>query len=129
MPSKAQGLSLNVIIIALIVLVVLIILIAMTTGYFGKRWVPSFNKISDASCATQGKVVDKSTGCIGDDKEGTGFYDDVGENEMCCVAKSCGEQSGTCRPKVVNEIYCPLSESEIGGLGKLGCSSSEKCCK
>jgi len=40
MHKKAQGLSLNTIIIAIVVLIVLVVLIMIFTGYFGSRFTP-----------------------------------------------------------------------------------------
>ena len=53
MPSKAQGLSLNAIVIAAIVLVVLLVLVGMTTGYFG-NWRGKFKLASATSCSEAG---------------------------------------------------------------------------
>ena len=47
--KKAQGMSLNTVIIAIIVLVVLVVLVMIFTGYFGKIFTPSVS-----SCGTQG---------------------------------------------------------------------------
>src|SRR3989338_1289872 len=49
MTKKAQGMSLNTVIIAIIVLVVLVVLVMIFTGYFGKVFTPTV-----ASCATAG---------------------------------------------------------------------------
>ena len=47
--KKAQGMSLNTVIIAIIVLVVLVVLVMIFTGYFGKVFTPTV-----ASCNTAG---------------------------------------------------------------------------
>ena len=47
--KKAQGLSLNTIIIAIIVLIVLVVIVIIFTGYFGKIFTPSVK-----SCTAQG---------------------------------------------------------------------------
>lgn len=46
---KAQGLSLNTVIIAIIVLIVLVVLVMIFTGYFGRVFTPTVS-----NCATQG---------------------------------------------------------------------------
>ena len=47
--KKAQGMSLNTVIIAIIVLVVLVVLVMIFTGYFGRIFAPGVN-----TCAAQG---------------------------------------------------------------------------
>ena len=86
MSRKAQGLSLNAIIIAVIVLVVLVIILGITTGYFG-RWVPKFNSISDTSCKSHGGTVKAQCSDIGE-RDAGGYYDDVKDGQVCCV--ECG---------------------------------------
>ena len=49
MTKKAQGLSLNTIIIAAVVLIVLLILVGVFTGYFGK-FLPSFMAGAEKTC-------------------------------------------------------------------------------
>ena len=57
--KKAQGLSLNTIIIAIVVLIVLVVLIMIFTGYFGSRFTPEVT-----SCANAGdSCEDKDSGC------------------------------------------------------------------
>ncbi len=122
MTSKAQGLSLNTIIIAALVLLVLLILVGLTSGFFGK-WVPKFNLASATSCAEiGGKVVSKDSVCLGYTKEGKGFYGDVGENQKCCAPMSCGEVKGTCKSE------CD-STYEYEAYGVTGCGTGKKCCK
>ena len=86
---KAQGLSLNAIIIAVIVLVVLIIIVSLTTGYFSS-WRVKFGKISDTSCKSQGGTVKSQ--CIDNGEiDVGGSYDDVKDGQVCCVV--CGRQA------------------------------------
>lgn len=47
--KKAQGMSLNTVIIAIIVLVVLVVLVMIFTGYFGKIFTPTVG-----DCGSQG---------------------------------------------------------------------------
>src|SRR3989338_4710530 len=49
--KKAQGLSLNTIIIAIIVLIVLVVLIMLFTGYFGSKFTPAVT-----SCENSGGI-------------------------------------------------------------------------
>ena len=95
--KKAQGLSLNTIIIAIIVLVVLVVLVMIFTGYFGRVFTPSVS-----SCSTQGGTcVKEKTNCVGafDGQEGkyvitkdckdTDQKDEAGvienPNGVCCL--------------------------------------------
>ena len=89
MSRKAQGLSLNAIVIAVIVLVVLIIIIGVTTGYFG-AWKIKFGKISDTSCKSQGGTVKSQCADIGERNLG-GYYDDVNDGQVCCAV--CGQSN------------------------------------
>ena len=92
MSRKAQGLSLNAIIIAVIVLVVLIIILGITTGYFG-RWVPKFSNISDTSCKGQGgeeKVSCNPTA------EREIYSAQVSSGKTCCAKKTCEDLNGHC---------------------------------
>ena len=68
--KKAQGMSLNTVIIAIIVLVVLVVLVMIFTGYFGKIFTPSVS-----SCATQGgSCVASAADCKGAFNEQEGKY-------------------------------------------------------
>jgi len=59
MHKKAQGLSLNTIIIAIVVLIVLVVLIMIFTGYFGSRFTPEVTSCANAG----GSCEDKDSGC------------------------------------------------------------------
>lgn len=66
--KKAQGMSLNTVIIAIIVLVVLVVLVMIFTGYFGKVFTPTV-----ASCTTAGgecKPGASATAACGKDDTG-----------------------------------------------------------
>ena len=107
MPSKAQGLSLNAIIIAIIVLVVLIIIIAITGSYFGKKWVPGFSNISDTSCGSQGGQAKSS---CDESTEKEVFTAQVAAGQKCCAKKTCDEIGGSCCTGGIilrsNDPYC-----------------------
>ena len=82
MDKKAQGLSLNTIIIGLIVLVVLVIIIAVATGYFGKIFAPTVN-----SCSSAGGMCNASCGGLddygGQRTELTAYKDSCGTQKCC----------------------------------------------
>lgn len=96
--SKAQGLSLNAIIIATIVLIVLIVLVGLLTGFFGK-WTLKFKDVTDTSC--KGKVVDSTVGCgSGERQEYTAEAD---PGKICCVqiatTADCAKKDESCASK------------------------------
>ena len=92
MSRKAQGLSLNAIVIALIVLVVLIILIGLTTGYFS-NWREKFGRVSDTSCKGQGG--EEKVSC--DPTAEREIYSaQVSSGKTCCAQKSCEAMGGSC---------------------------------
>ena len=93
MSSKAQGLSLNAIIIAVIVLVVLLIILGITWGYFGKRWVPGFSNVSDTSCGSQGGQAKASCDAS---TENEIFTAQVAAGQKCCAGKTCEDMGGIC---------------------------------
>ena len=78
--KKAQGLSLNTIIIAIIVLIVLVVLVMIFTGYFGKIFTPGVS-----SCASSGgSCVLASADC----------KDTFGNPGHYTVTKDCHDVSG-----------------------------------
>ena len=113
--SKAQGLSLNTIIIAAIVLVVLLILVGMTTGYFGK-WGLKFGKISDTSCKGQGGEEKPSCDEISE-KE---IFAESAQGQKCCAKKACTEIQGA-----YCGVACVPGESSVSAV----CDSGKVCCK
>ncbi len=84
--KKAQGLSLNTIIIAIIVLVVLVVLVMVFTGYIGKIFTPGVQ-----SCVARGGVCEASTSC--DTAKGDRVLIDAGDNKAgkagCTAAEVC----------------------------------------
>ncbi len=117
MPSKAQGLSLNTIVIAAIVLVVLLLLVGLTTGYFGKVWKPTFGRLTETSCAGQGgDVMPETQTCFG--SKSTSFYEDVKEDQKCCLPLSCEERGGRCKSG------CSNDEDKVSWPG----CGSNSCC-
>ena len=85
MNKKAQGLSINVIIIVAIALIVLVVLIAIFTGRLG-GFVGGIDRTTtcDSSCSSIGKSGTSETTCTGTTLPGT--YSDVGEGKICCCA-------------------------------------------
>jgi len=87
MDKKAQGLSLNTIIIAIVVLIVLVVLIMVFTGYFGQRFTPELT-----SCPNAGGIcVYDSTTCKG------AFDEKVNELGPSCPKKD--DKDGICCPR------------------------------
>lgn len=76
--KKAQGMSLNTVIIAIVVLIVLVVLVMIFTGYFGKVFTPGVQ-----SCATQGG---KCVSACNTDKYGAqiGSANDCNAPLVCC---------------------------------------------
>lgn len=95
MPSKAQGLSLNTIIIAAIVLIVLLILVGMTTGYFSK-WKVNFFSASNTCQGSGGQVIEKDQACSSGLSESSQSYPDVLGSQKCCAKKTCEDLNGHC---------------------------------
>ena len=77
--KKAQGLSLNTIIIAIIVLIVLVVLVMIFTGYFGRIFTPSVK-----SCTAQGGgcAVQCNSGQLGNEISGADCPD---KTLKCCA--------------------------------------------
>ncbi|MBI2176624.1 hypothetical protein HYU40_04760 [Candidatus Woesearchaeota archaeon] len=96
MPSKAQGLSLNTIVIAAIVLIVLLILVGLLTGFFGKKFGPDFRRLSDTSC--NGRIVDESQECDSATEQAN-YAAEVPTGKKCCAKlppKTCEQLGGSC---------------------------------
>lgn len=121
MSPKAQGLSLNTIIIAALVLVVLLIIVGIMTGYFS-GWTAKFKQVSETSCSgSGGRVIDKTSFCDGfEERESTQFYEDVNENQKCCLKLKCGDP-GT---YTVCKDACPGEED----ASLKGCPPDKKTC-
>jgi len=87
MNDKAQGLSLNTIVVAAIVLIVLIVLIGIFTGYFSK-FIPSLTGASEQQCSLSAGYTqeDETDGC---GNAATRVYanfakDALPEGKICC---------------------------------------------
>lgn len=82
MNLKAQGMSINVIIIAVLALLVLVVLAFIFTGKIGQfsKTTANCEAISGNQCeytCESGYVQDNTRGCFDDDSEPTG--------EVCCI--------------------------------------------
>lgn len=121
MSSKAQGLSLNTIVIAAIVLVVLLLLVGMTTGYFGS-WRLKFGSASATSCSEVGGTP--TTGdCELQKQVAGGFFEDVKEGQKCCFTKACGSELGA-------KCKSPCSSADRVPAGDWSCQAvGGVCCK
>ena len=131
MTKKAQGLSLNTIIIAALVIIVLLVLIGIFNGYFGK-WVPQFLGTTAQKCEGDLHAVDEGTGCAKDERQLFGnFGDTLKTGQVCCKKALCGEKVGT---------SCSVSCTTFDGTfdsgerrpdnPALGCTANRyHCCK
>ncbi len=94
--KKAQGLSLNVIIIAAIALIVLVVLVAIFTGRMGE-WTAGIKKAETKYCgpvpdgkvgtSVGGTVKSSSEGCADYEIQVHGVFEDVPIARMCCVQR------------------------------------------
>lgn len=88
MSSKAQGLSLNTIIIACLVLIVLVVLVMILTGYMGKVWKPGLASATDTCQGAGGKIIDKGKSSCGTGytlSSGKFYQDFTEEGQQCCM--------------------------------------------
>ena len=88
MDKKAQGLSINVIIIVAIALIVLVVLVAVFTGRLG-GFVKGVDETAtcQASCTafgmTKGEAADAAA-CAAPNRYAAGTYRDVTVGKVCC---------------------------------------------
>ena len=92
MHKKAQGISINVIIIAAIALAVLVVLFFIFTGRFKifSEGVKESSLGCDKGCKTVGYTSGHgSAGCSSvDETQLPGRYDDTSQNQVCCCVAS-----------------------------------------
>ena len=84
--KKAQGLSLNTIIIAAIVLIVLVVLIMVFTGRMGWFHIGLFNATRPVQC--DGQVIDTLPCPDEYPRLVIGNFDNVGPGQHCCMAET-----------------------------------------
>ncbi len=145
--KKAQGMSLNTVIIAIIVLVVLVVLIMIFTGYFGKIFTPSVKACSTAggecasACGTGqlgSEITSADCSTAGEGLKCCSRIQDVDFNRQEGVA-SCERQGGDCesatkpnpatgegQPLTIPATCTDYSESSLNAPG---CPSGKICCK
>tara|TARA_Y100000310_G_C20500368_1_gene723673 strand:- start:325 stop:699 length:375 start_codon:yes stop_codon:yes gene_type:complete len=123
MHKKAQGLSLNTMVIAAIVLIVLLILVGVFSGYFGS-FVPNLQSATERTCEGDGFDKTKSQCSPGIEKRIYGnFGDSIEEGKVCCkMIEICEDFNGDCK----SAIEC----KETGGesKGPLNCGIAQICC-
>lgn len=103
--KKAQGISINTIIIAAIALIVLVVLVMVFTGrisIFGKGVDSVFKggKCVD-TCFTNKeggnlKGIIQNTACSKGYSQQFGKFSDLGENQVCCVQDTGSATAGGC---------------------------------
>ena len=96
MDRKAQGLSLNTIIVAIVVLIVLVVLIMIFTGYFGTRFTPEVT-----SCANSGGDCEYVRDNCGVDS----FDEPIKSLRASCPAETEGGNKGLCCTKAIGRFY------------------------
>ena len=87
MHKKAQGISINTIIIAAIALAVLVVFFFIFTGRFRifSEGVKESSLGCDKGCKTVGYSSGHgSAGCTVDETQLPGKYDDISQNQYCC---------------------------------------------
>lgn len=94
--KKAQGLSLNVIIIAAIALIVLVVLVAIFTGRMGE-WTAGIKRAETRFCdevppgktgiSMHGTPTSSSAGCQDYEMQIPGVFEDLSVTQICCVQK------------------------------------------
>lgn len=91
---KAQGMPINVIIIAAISLIVLVVLVAIFTGRIGglNRGLNDLNRYCAAAPAgtndkqlLNGQINPIDTPCPDGKHEAIGKFEDLGSGEKCCI--------------------------------------------
>lgn len=83
--KKAQGMSINVIIIAAIALIILVVLIAVFTGRFGLFSSGVKGAVGcDNACKSLGHEEGRPSAGCDDDKKLSGFVSDSKGNPFCC---------------------------------------------
>jgi len=119
--KKAQGLSLNVIILAVLGLLVLLVLILIFTGKMGFL----SKEISGCESKQGAKCVDDAGDhqCPSDPDGDAGYFTkysyDCKEGKVCCYSQ-CKALGGKCSPS----CDAPLKD-----LGSANCQGNQVCCR
>ncbi len=120
MDKKAQGLSLNTIIIAIIVLIVLVVLIMVFTGYFGTKFTPGVTSCANSGGNCQFAKDDGSNGC---------GYDAFGDSIAKLGGTCPGEQICCSKGLGKSEEGFKTDSKDCGQEGKAPCTTggAEPC--
>jgi hypothetical protein len=129
MHAKAQGLSLNAMVLGGLALLVLAVLIALFTGAFGGFGTELQTK-SEQQCRDGFNGFKQMQGSCGEDSGylytqyfGNFKEDNIGGGKVCCRSE-CGAKNGVCEDRPCNE----LSKEDVVG-GDMGCPANNYCCK
>jgi len=87
--NKAQGLSLNTMVMAAIALIILLVLVGIFSGYFGD-FVPKLSAAGERQCSAEGFSTPlESVGCTEDEQRVYGnFGDNLDDGDICCKDKN-----------------------------------------
>ena len=122
MQRKAQGLSLNTMVIAAIVLIVMAVLIGIFSGYIGNV-IPGLETVSESKCEVPLTERSKETGCQSNEKQ---VYENFGaefnSKSVCCRRSGECLFPHACRPR----IEC---DSRDQGQGVKDCGTGNICCE
>lgn len=123
MRSKAQGLSLNAMVIGGIVLIVLVVLIALFTGFFDK-FTPDFRASLEKSCPAD-QIKAECDARFEEEVVGR-FEPKLAEGKVCCrsILEECEGDDRFC----ATESGCERADYTV--IRKTTCDlKSEICCK
>ena len=120
MHKKAQGLSLNTVVIAAIVLIVLVLLVAIVMGAIS-NFSEDFDNVRETSCSN---IKDE---CSSNEKKILGnFQPSLPPGKVCCRPTQCSDSNGICV-----EGSCPAGRSTLTSAN-VECRfidpSKPKCC-
>ena len=132
--KKAQGLSLNTIIIAIIVIIVLVVIVMIFTGYFGRIFTPSVK-----SCTAQGGECAEQCGVgqLGNEVVSGECSKKADGTQLRCCSKIPQDQFNTlpsaladCSKSPGQSCNAAPSCAAISKTDATGsCASGEVCCK
>ena len=128
---KAQGLSLNMIVIAAVVLIVLVVAVAIFTGYFG-RFVPGLQAATQRECTGDDYTTPlASQGCSESEVQVFGNFGDTLEpDEICCKKNEAkaslgGGSTDACAYECVDDGCGRASDTPKTGT----CAPGKVCCQ
>ena len=128
--KKAQGLPLNMIVIAGIVLVVMVVTIAIFTGFFG-GFTERFKGAGEKACPSPDYyAISEAQGCAEGDKEIFGVFNEeqVPPGSVCCSIGT--GKTDTCAPDVcITRSQCEDRDGVVISGDFSDCSSFQVCCR